>query len=380
MSERLPDDYNRAGRLELLTGKTPAEVDRVTHYRRLMAEADPLAPLVLFDPEGAPIHGRSFLEFVAATGDPVAPAVVVHITDFEADLVADAAAAAELTGHTLNVVAISSDAVVAGDALADAPLGPLLVVTLNELTETGTPWGCDIDGEPIEPGREVFMDGPPEPGGSLPRVRCEDHAAMDNGHTTPPETVHVVTDVPHRGDPSGAPVNDSPAIDYEAVLVSAEVGPNAALRVKAAAELLGCSDRRVRDFITEGRLETIPGKPLRVTRASLDALIAERVERGVTPTAEVAEHGPPAGGPSGDLRQVLEAVAMLTAQVSELRAQLEARPAIEAQPTRQRWGIFTRRNRANVPTDDPAQALEVLRQHYSADQLRAALGDPAGDA
>jgi hypothetical protein len=186
-----------------------------------------------------------------------------------------------------------------------------------------------------------------------------------------PETVHVVTDVPLRGDPVGPP----PGSDYEAVLVSAEIGPHAAVRVKAAAELLGCSDRRVRDFINEGRLDKIPGKPVRVTRASLDALIADRAERGVTPSTEVAEYGPPAGGPSGDLRQVLEAVAVLTAQVSELRAQLEARPALEAQPTRPRWGMFTRRNRANVPTDNPADAVQVLRQHYTADELREALGE-----
>lgn len=247
----------------------------------------------------------------------------------------------------------------------------------DERNESETPWACDFDGEPIPLGHEVFLDGPPIPGGPLPQVRCHEHAASDNGHRSPGEVVYDLTSP--AGDesdpPTGAPMDQAEA--HRVLVVSAEVGPNAAVRVKAAAALLGCSDRRVRDFIAEGRLESIPGKPLRVTRASVDALIADRAERGVTASTDIATPGPPTGTPSGDMRQVLEAVAMLAAQVSDLRAQLEARPAIEAEP--KRWGIFARRNRATVPTNDATAAVDSLRQHYTAEQIRAALGDPSGD-
>jgi hypothetical protein len=177
-----------------------------------------------------------------------------------------------------------------------------------------------------------------------------------------------------EGAPTGGPdLPADPGPVHHGRVVSADVGPSTAVKVKAAAQLLGCSDRRVRDFIVQGRLDPIPGKPLRVTRASVDLLIAERAERGTGTGGDLVPAGAPTGGPSDELQQVLQALAVLRAEITELRAEVRTVPALEVAPAPKRWAVWSRRNRAQVPTDDAPAALARLRQHYTAEEIRAAL-------
>ena len=132
------------------------------------------------------------------------------------------------------------------------------------------------------------------------------------------------------------------------------VGPEGdTLTLAAAAKLLGVSPRRARTLTLEaGRLEVTQEKPLRVTRASVEALLAERTAAGIdraanTPVmkldpeqlATLTEHN----------TQLAEAMASLIVQVGELRAEVAStrneltterahRLELESTPTtRRRW-------------------------------------------
>lgn len=124
------------------------------------------------------------------------------------------------------------------------------------------------------------------------------------------------------------------------------------LLLAAAAKLLGVSPRRARTLALEaGKLEVTDKKPLRVTRASVEALLAERtaagIERAASTTtvkldpeqlAALTEHN----------NQVAEAIAALMVQVSTLQAEVLAtrneltterahRLELEAAPRRRWW-------------------------------------------
>jgi len=143
---------------------------------------------------------------------------------------------------------------------------------------------------------------------------------------------------------------EDPAADKSAALVGpivgAGVGPEGdALIASAAAKVLGVSPRRIRALVAAGRLTVASSdKPMRVTRASVEVLAAERDAQGITParteaTTITAEQ----------LAPIHDALAMLLTEVAALRTDLantrnelaterQQRLEIEAAaPTRRRW-------------------------------------------
>jgi hypothetical protein len=126
-----PEDYT-AGRIELLTGRNESDRTRAGFYRQAMAEVSPLPPLVMLDPQGSAVYGRTFLSFVTITGE-ASNALVLTLTEPEADLVATALAAADLAEMHLDAVALLDGEVMAGAVMLDGAPGPVLVVILDPL-------------------------------------------------------------------------------------------------------------------------------------------------------------------------------------------------------------------------------------------------------
>lgn len=122
---------NSAGRVELLTGGDSSDVERAAEYRSMMNAAAPLPPVVMFDNQN-PVYGRPFLEFVVASGE-TSNVLAVHLTNAEAQLVCEFVAAAESVGVPLCAVAVSeAGEVLAGNSMPDAPLGPMIVITVPD--------------------------------------------------------------------------------------------------------------------------------------------------------------------------------------------------------------------------------------------------------
>ncbi len=76
-------------------------------------------------------------------------------------------------------------------------------------------------------------------------------------------------------------------------IVPQDVGPlGNALGATAAGKLLGVSPRRVRAYITGGRLDVVhQDKPIKVSRASVERLLAERIAVGIEKTSPVGAAG-----------------------------------------------------------------------------------------
>lgn len=127
-----PEDYS-AGRVELLTGGRDSDVTRAAQYRSMMNAAAPLSPVVMRDPEGFVVFGEAFLRFVVAIGENL-PAIVLDLTEEESDLVANFAAATDLSGFPPCAVVLTADGlgVVAGNSMPDTPAGPMIVVHLPD--------------------------------------------------------------------------------------------------------------------------------------------------------------------------------------------------------------------------------------------------------
>jgi len=112
-------------------------------------------------------------------------------------------------------------------------------------------------------------------------------------------------------------------------VVPATAGPEGdTLLLAAAAKLLGVSPRRARTLALEaGRLEVTDQKPLRVTRASVEALLKERAAAGLDKAAStpVMKLDPDQLATLTDHNtQVAEALASLIVQVGVLQAEIVA--------------------------------------------------------
>ena len=125
-----------AGRVAVLTGAQTSDLASAAEYRSLMDSAAPLIPVIMLD-NGNPVYGRPFLEFVTATGEG-SPALTVDLTHLEARLVCEFVAAAEQVGAPLCAVVVTeAGEVLAGNSLPDAPVGPMIVITMSDREETG---------------------------------------------------------------------------------------------------------------------------------------------------------------------------------------------------------------------------------------------------
>lgn len=102
-------------------------------------------------------------------------------------------------------------------------------------------------------------------------------------------------------------------------IVGAGVGPEGdALIVSAAAKVLGVSPRRIRALVAAGRLTVASSdKPVRITRASIEVLAAERDAQGITPASTEA-----ATVTAEQLAPIHDALAMLLTEVAALRTDL----------------------------------------------------------
>ena len=127
-------------------------------------------------------------------------------------------------------------------------------------------------------------------------------------------------------------------------IVPAHKGPASQdLGATEAGKLLGISPRRVRAYVEADRLDVVSTKPLKVSRESVDRLLQERTEAGITKA--------PAPVDSEQLTAITEALAAVLAEVAAMRAELaelaEARAdlaierttrlELEATPTRRWW-------------------------------------------
>lgn len=142
---------------------------------------------------------------------------------------------------------------------------------------------------------------------------------------------------------------EDPAADMSAALVgeivAATTGPESdALGPAAAAKVLGVSPRRIRALVAAGRLIAVSETPLKVSRASLEVLAAERDAQGITPASTEAATitAEQLAAINKALATLLTEVSALRAEVTSTRAELTAersqRLEIEsAQQTRRRW-------------------------------------------
>jgi DNA-binding transcriptional MerR regulator len=138
--------------------------------------------------------------------------------------------------------------------------------------------------------------------------------------------------------------SDTPA-PVTGAIVPAHKGPASQdLGATEAGKLLGISPRRVRAYVEANRLDVVSTKPLKVSRESVDRLLQERTEAGITPAQST-----PAPVNSEQLEAITQALGAMLSELAAMRAELaEARAdlaierttrlELEATPTpRRRW-------------------------------------------
>jgi len=135
--------------------------------------------------------------------------------------------------------------------------------------------------------------------------------------------------------------SDTPTPVTGAIVPAHKGPPSQDLGATEAGKLLGISPRRVRAYVEANRLDVVSAKPLKVSRESVDRLLQERTEAGITKA--------PAPVDSEQLTAITEALAAVLAEIAAMRTELaEARAdlaierttrlELEATPTtRRRW-------------------------------------------
>ncbi len=168
-------------------------------------------------------------------------------------------------------------------------------------------------------------------------------------------------------------LSDSEGEPLAGVLVGSTDGPDGALPLSAAADLLGVSPRRARQFADAGRLTVVEvGPPLLVSAASVAAVIDSRTEAG-----QAVAVRPGRAVPAGDLAAVVDLIraehaatlAALDARASDLAAHRDALAAqvkdLRAEARRERAEVARQR----AETDRERERADVLA--VEVERLRA---------
>ena len=174
--------------------------------------------------------------------------------------------------------------------------------------------------------------------------------SLDPGAWEEPELVAQETPTePSEG------LSDSEGGPLSGVVVESTAGPEGALPLSAAAEMLGVSPRRARQFADSGRLVIVDtGPPMLVSHASVVEAAGARAESG-----QAVAVRPSKPLPAGDLAAVVDLIraeheatlAAMTAQVEAVESHRDALAAqvkdLRAEVRRERAAADRERKRAD---------------------------------